>query len=149
MKSPRTYLVMASLMSASLASCIKLGSFDKDRAAAISATQTLHRLYNEDKHDKLYQLGSHALQQGITLPQFKASIANTKLQAGKQISSTLMASSCFPNEVRLVYHAQFESGPFTESIMWAVPGDTALLVMYQISPGHIATDKEAQKACPT
>jgi hypothetical protein len=148
MKSRRVSLFIATLASAALASCIKFGHFEKDRAAAISATETLHRLYNEEKYDLLYQISSRALQQSITLAHFKASISSTKLQAGKQISSKLVASSCLPNEVRLVYHSQFETGHFTESIMWSVPADTALLVMYQISPGHVPADKQAQKGCP-
>lgn len=143
-------LTTLALSSAVLGACdVKLGHFEKDRAAAMSATEKLHALYNEGKHDQLYELGSAALQQNITLEQFKASIANTRAQAGRQVSSKLVGSSCFPNEVRLVYHAQFEAGQFTESVMWAVPNDAARLVMYQISPGHVPTDKQAQKGCPT
>lgn len=143
-------IAVLAISSALLTACdVKLGYFEKDRAAALSATEKLHALYNDGKNDQLYDLGSPALQQAITLEQFKASIANTRTQAGKQITSKLIASSCFPNEVRLVYHAQFEAGPFTESVMWAIPGDKARLVMYQISPGHIPTDKTAQKGCPT
>ncbi|MFZ5565850.1 MAG: hypothetical protein ACOY95_02465 [Pseudomonadota bacterium] len=146
---PFAFALLA-ISAALLSACdVKLGYFEKDRAAALSSMEKLHALYNEGKNDQLYDLGSPALQQAITLEQFKASIANTRVQAGRQITSKLIASSCFPNEVRLVYHSQFEAGLFTESVMWAIPGDTARLVMYQISPGHIPTDKQAQKGCPT
>jgi hypothetical protein len=150
MRTQRSLLATLVIASVPLVACdVKLGYFEKDRAAALSATNRLHTLYNEGKHDQLYELGSQAMQQSITRDQFKASLSSTRLQAGKQLSSALVGSSCFPNEVRLVYHSQFESGPFTESIQWALPGDTAQLVMYHISPGHAPTDKKAQKGCPT
>jgi hypothetical protein len=149
MRVPVPSLFAVALSSMTLAACdVKMGSFEKDRTAAVSATKNLHVLYNGDRSDELYDLGAPVLQQNIGRDPFKSSIADTKSQAGKHISSTLVGSSCFPNEVRLVYHSQFEAGPFTESVVWAVPGDAARLVVYRISPGHVPTDKQAQKGCP-
>jgi hypothetical protein len=150
MRTPAQSLAILVIVSAALVACdVKLGFFEKDRAAALSATSKLHILYNEQKGDQLYELGSQGMQQSIPRPQFKESLANTRLQAGKQLSSTLVGSSCFPSEVRIVYHSQFESGPFTESILWALPGTTPQLVRYHIASGHAPTDKQAQKGCPT
>ncbi len=128
---------------------VKLGYFTDDRAVAISATQRLRELYNEGDYEGIYDLGSPTLQQQVSREQFVAAVTAGKEKSGRVRSSRLVGSSCFPNEVRLVYHSEFDNGKFTESVLWATPKHDAHLIMYHLSPDHVPTDTTAQKGCPT
>jgi hypothetical protein len=152
MKTTLSYLVVLTMSSLSLIACdvsLKRGSFQKDRAASISATERLHVFYNEERFDNFYDLGSPDFQKNFTREQFKASMANVRSTTGRHLTSKLVGSSCFPGEVRLLYHSSFGSGPFTEIVIWSLPGDKALLSMYSLEPDHVPLDKQAQKWCPT
>lgn len=143
-------LAVLTLVNVALTGCqVKVGNYDKDRAAAVSATRKLQLLYNEEKDDQIYRLGSPDFQRSVPAAEFRSSLASIRLQAGKQVSSRLVAASCFPNEVRLVYHSQFATGPVTEYVLWVVPGDVAQLVSYRLTTGHEPVDRASQKGCPT
>ena len=135
-----------------LAGCdagVKLGSFTKDRTAALSRTQDFRSLSDKQDFNKLYDLGAPALHAAVSKEQFVKSAMAAAAHFGSRKSSTLVASSCFPNEVRLVYHSEFERGVATEWMIWTVPGDAALLAMYKISPGLDPFDKDKQVGCPS
>ena len=117
--------------------------------AALSAAKDLRSLYNNQQFKQIYDLGSPVLKNQVSAEDFVAEASQSMNMSGRYVSSTLVGSSCFPNEVRLVYHSRFESGEFTEMIHWSIPSKTAELVMYKLSPGHLQTEKSAQKNCPT
>jgi hypothetical protein len=140
------------LAGAVIAACdvqVKGGHFDKDRASALSRVQEFRRLYVDQNFSAIYALGAPAMKSAVTQEQFTATAQQSEAQFGKYKSSTLVASSCFPNEVRLIYHTQFEKQEATEMMVWAVPDNAALLLMYKISPGHAPFDKASQVGCPS
>lgn len=144
------YLSLLLVIALALIGCdVKVGRFAEDRAAALAATQSLRDLYNKREFERIYALGAPMLKDQITPEAFAAAVAESMNQSGRFVSANLVGSSCFPNEIRLVYHSEFEKGKFTESILWAVPANSAQLVMYKLSPGHAATDRSSQKNCPT
>lgn len=146
----RRYISPLVLIALALVGCeFKAGRFVEDRAAALAATQSLRDFYNQREFGRIYALGAPVLKDQITAEAFASAVAESMNRSGRFVSASLVGSSCFPREVRLVYHSEFENGKFTESILWAVPADSAQLVMYQLSPGHVATDKSSQKNCPT
>jgi hypothetical protein len=128
---------------------VKLGNFAEDRARAISRTQEFRQLYDEKNFVGLYELGGPAMKSAVTQEKFISSAQVSYSQFGKRKSSTLMGSSCFPNEVRLVYQSEFEQGTVTEWMVWQVPKEKALLAMYRIEPGKVEFSKESQVGCPS
>lgn len=144
------YLTPLIVVTLAVVGCdVRVGRFAEDRAVALTATQNLRDLYNKQEFERIYGLGAPVLRAQITPDAFVAAVASSMHQSGRFVSTNLVASSCFPNEVRLVYHSKFEKGEFTESILWAVPTNNAKLVMYKLSPGHAAADRSLQKNCPT
>lgn len=136
----------------SLAGCdfgVKFGYFEKDRAAAISRTQDFRSLSDQREFDKVYELGSPAMLAAVSKEQFVEAASATAAHFGARKSSKLVASSCFPNEVRLVYHSEFEHGAATEWMIWSIPGKEARLTMYKVSPGLDPFDKQKQLGCPS
>lgn len=128
---------------------VKLGYFAEDRARAMSRTQEFRQFYDEKNFAGMYELGGPAMKSAVTQEQFISSAQASYSQFGKRKSSTLMGSSCFHNEVRLVYQSEFEQGTVTEWMVWQLPADKALLLMYRIEPGEAEFHKESQVGCPS
>jgi hypothetical protein len=128
---------------------VKLGNFAEDRARALSRTHEFRELYDIKNFVGLYELSAPAMKSAVTQEQFISSAQASLLQFGKRKSSKLVGSSCFPNEVRLVYQSEFEQGSVTEWMVWQIPKDTALLAMYKIELGHAEFKKESQVGCPS
>ena len=135
-----------------LAGCdanVKVGNFDNDRASALDRVEEFRRLISEQNYAELYELGAPAMKSALTREQFIAALQATTVQFGKYKSSTLVGTSCFPNEVRLLYHSEFEKEKVTERMVWSVPKDKAILVHYQVYLGHEEFKKESQIGCPS
>lgn len=144
---PVFFFLSAVLLSACDAG-VKVGYFDDDKVNALSGGQKFRKLYNEQDFAELYELGAPVMKSAVTREQFVASARLSAAQFGKYKSSKLIASSCFPNEVRLVYQSEYEKAKVTEFMIWSIPNNTAQLVMYQIALGHSEFDKESQVGCP-
>ena len=149
-KIARLFCLCASSMA--LVACdvsVKAGYFEKDKASALARAAEFHRLYNAGAYDGIYEMGAPALKNAVTREQFVASAQASAEQLGKQKSSVLAAATCFPNEVRLVYHSEFEKGKVTEWMAWAVPSDKAFLVLYRVSPGYDEVKSDLPAKCPS
>ena len=138
------------LIGMSLAGCdanVKLGTFDKDQTNALARVEEFRRVNDERTYAGLYEIAAPALKSTVTREQFIATAQAYSDHLGKYKSSTLVGSSCFPNEVRLVYHTEFEKEKVTELIIWSIPKDEALLMFYQTIPGHDEVKQEEQVGC--
>lgn len=152
MRKNSLWIVLFLITGALLVACdvtVKAGYFEKDRASALARVEEFRRLYNAQNYAELYELGAPAMKVAVTREQFIASAQASLAQYGKYKSSVLAATSCFPNEVRLVYHSEYEKGKVTEWMAWSVPKDVALLVLYRVSPGYDQIKNESQKNCPS
>jgi glutaredoxin-related protein len=152
MRMSHWWSIILLLVGASLVGCevkLKAGYFDKDRANVLARIEEFRRFNDTQNYAEIYELGAPALKSAFTREQFIAAAQASSVQSGKYKSSTLMATSCFPNEVRLVYHTEFEKGNVTESMIWSVLNDKALLVLYRVSPGYDEVKKESQVGCPS
>jgi hypothetical protein len=69
-------------------------------------------------------------------------------QLGRYKSSVLVGSSCFPNEVRLVYDTEYEKAKVRELMTWSVPDDQAELVAYEVAQDRDEFHSESQVGCP-
>ncbi len=139
------------LIGMSLAGCdvnVKLGNSDKDQTNALARVEEFRRFNDEQNYAGLYEIAAPALKSTLAREQFIANAQAYSDHLGKYKSSTLMGTSCFPNEIRLVYHSEFEKEKVTELFVWSIPADDALLVLYQTIPGYDEVKKDSQVGCP-
>jgi hypothetical protein len=113
---------------------IKVGYYDDENRAAVAALDTLHRRLSSGKLQAIYDETSEPLR-SRPKDTLIAAMQATRDRWGRLVSSEIKARSCFPNEVRFVVQAHFEKGDAGELVVWAVPGDKALLKHFQIFPG--------------
>lgn len=152
MRMSHRWSILFLLVGAPLAGCdgnVKVGHFAKDRASALARVVEFRSLSGAQNYAGLYELGAPTMKSAVTREQFIKAAQASSVQFGKYKSSTLVGTSCFPNEVRLVYHSEFEREKVTEWMVWSVPKDKAFLVLYRISPGHDEVKKESQVGCPS
>ncbi|MFZ6732250.1 hypothetical protein ACO0LG_10040 [Undibacterium sp. Ji42W] len=146
------YLVLALLGATMLSACdvhVKAGYFDKDKAQALASVDKLRTLYEKQDYARLYDMGSTAMKASVQKEQFATTVQTSLAKYGKYKSSVLIGSSCFPNEVRLVYNTEYENMKVMELMVWSLSNSDAGLVMYQISPGQSEFQKQSQVGCPT
>lgn len=145
------YLVLTLVTSAALSACdvhVKSGHFDEDKAQALVGVQKYRTLYESQDYARLYDLGSSALKAAVPKEQFVTAVQSAMAQYGRYKSSVLIASSCFPNEVRLAYDTQYERARVRELMIWSVPRGEAELMTYQVLPNQDEFQKESQVGCP-
>lgn len=128
---------------------IKAGTFAEDKAQALTSVEKFRAFYEKQNYDRLYEMGAPAMKAAVSKEQFLQAVQSTNVKYGRYKSSVLVGSSCFPNEVRLVYDAKYEKANVREFMVWSVPESDAQLVMYQIGTGQDDFDKRTQQGCPT
>jgi hypothetical protein len=145
------YLVLAVLGAATLSACdvhFKSGHFDEEKVQALAGVDKFRTLYKKQDYGRLYDMGSPAMKASVSKEKFTTAVQTSFAKDGEYKSSVFVGSSCFPNEVRLVYDAEYENMKVRELMTWSVPNNEAELVMYQISPGQSEFHKESQVGCP-
>jgi hypothetical protein len=144
-------LVLMLLTVVALSACkarVKFGHFDEDKIQALAGVEKYRTLYQNQDYARLYDLGSSTFKSSVPKKQFVSAVQSEMAQYGKYKSSVLIASSCFPNEVRLVYDTQYESENVMELMTWSVPGSQAELMNYKVLPSQTEFHKELQEGCP-
>ncbi|MGK5023315.1 hypothetical protein [Janthinobacterium sp. RB2R34] len=145
------YPIFVLLCTAALSGCgddVKAGYFHKDRDEALAGVEKFRALSKNQDYPSLYNLGSAAMKASISKDQFISAAQASRAQYGEYESSVLVGSSCFPNEVRLVYDAKYQKANVREHMIWSVPGIQVELTMYQIGAGQDQFDKTSQVGCP-
>jgi outer membrane lipopolysaccharide assembly protein LptE/RlpB len=122
----------------------KVGYFEEDKKAALVALDIFHQRLSDAHFEAIYENGSDVLR-AQPKEQLLAAMKETHEKWGKLTSSKVVASSCFPNEVRLLVEAQFEKGLAGEFIVWRVQNREAHLQHFQIFPGPVATPSGANE----
>jgi hypothetical protein len=144
-------LVLPFLAFATLSACevrVKSGHFDEDRILALAGVAKYRGLYEKRDYERLYDLSSSALKAAVPKEQFASAVQSAMAQYGNYKSSALVGSSCFPNEVRLVYDTEYERAKVRELMTWSVTGSQAELTTYQVLPSQGEFHKESQVGCP-
>lgn len=126
----------------------KTGYYDEQRVHALAAVEKFRALYEKHDYARLYAMGAAAMRSSISKEQFVSAAEISTARYGKYKSATLIASSCFPNEVRLIYGTEYEKGTATEFMLWSLWESEPKLVMYQVSPGR-PKRPDRQVGCPT
>lgn len=145
------YLITMLMGVAFLSACdvhFKAGRFDEDKARALDGVEKYRILYEKQDYAHLYELGSPALKAAVPKKQFISAVQGAMNEYGRYRSSVLVGSSCFPNEVRLVYDAEYDKAKVREMMTWSVSDSEAELVMYQVSPSWDEFNKASQVGCP-
>jgi len=148
---PYRYQIFALVCATALSACdvhVKARGFDDDKAHALAGVEKFRAMYATQDYAHLYDLGSSAMKASVSREQFVLSAQASSAQYGEYQTSILVGSSCFPNEVRLIYDAKYQKANVRELMIWSVPDTQAELEMYQISPEQVQFDKEKQVGCP-
>jgi hypothetical protein len=148
---PYRYQISVLLCAIALSACdvhVKGGYFDEDKAQALAGVEKFRAFYARHDYAQLYDLGSAALKATMSRERFVSVAQASYAQYGEYESSVLVASSCFPNEVRLAYDAKYQKANVRELMIWSVPGHQAELQMYEIHTGQERFDKAKQVGCP-
>ena len=103
---------------------------------AESATVTLHERYNSGDFGQIYEQAAPGLRSAATAEQVFTQLEGMQSEFGKWQDGTLAASGCHANEIRLMFHSNFEKQPGTEYIVYRVDGSTASLLSFNVAPGH-------------
>jgi hypothetical protein len=144
-------LVLPFLVFTMLSACdvsIKFGHFDEDKNLALAGVDKYRGLYEKQDYKHLYDLGSSALKEAVPEERFTSEVQSAMAQYGQYKSSTLVGSSCFPNEVRLVYDTEYEKAKVRELMSWSVSGSQAELTTYEVLPSQGEFQKQSQVGCP-
>ena len=143
-------LWMTALMATVLMGCqttAPQNTFEKNRAHALMGVADFRALIHAQDYVRLYEMLAPEHKSNITYEQFIEESRSTQMQLGAYRSANLVGSSCFGNEVRLVYRADFENLKATEWMVWSVRNNQVSLNRYQVIPGHAEFKKESQKNC--
>ncbi|MFN2238762.1 MAG: hypothetical protein ABR524_05165 [Thermoanaerobaculia bacterium] len=103
---------------------------------AESATATLHERYNNGDFGQIYEQAAPGLRSAATAEQVFTQLEGMQSEFGKWQDGTLAASGCHANEIRLMFHSNFEKQPGTEYIVYRVDGGAASLLSFNVAPGH-------------
>jgi len=131
--------VIVSLVLGTCAGCdfnLKAASFEEEKKAALVALDDFHRRLSDAQFEAIYENTSDSLR-AQPKEQFVTVMKQTYERWGKLISSKVVSSSCFPNEVRLLVEAQFEKGVAGEIMVWRIPNKEAHLDHFEIFPGPV------------
>ncbi len=106
------------------------------------------RQYNAKDFDAIYDGAAAALKSGVSRQQATDAMKQTFDKFGVMVDDNEAASTCFPNQVRMVRWMRSANGSeLTALVTWFVPdGKNAKLVSAQISPGHASFDPEIVRA---
>lgn len=126
---------------------LKAVYYDERRLQALAAVEKFRVLYEKHDYARLYAMGGPAMR-SMSKDQFVSAVETSIARYGKYKSATLVSSSCFPNEVRLIYGAEYEKAKVTEFMIWSFSESQPKLAMYQVSPGR-PERPERQPGCPT
>jgi len=115
---------------------VKTGSDAEQRAIALVALDSLHRRYSDGRLEDIYTHMTVALR-SHPKAELMANMRETRSRWGKFVSANVVASACFPNEVRFIVASKYEHGQAVEVVTWALTGEAAYIQDFQIFPGPL------------
>jgi hypothetical protein len=141
-------LVLATLLVTSLSCQVRVKTVHNEdqKKAALAALALFHNRLSAGDFDAIYETFGDALR-AQPKADILASMKATHDRWGKLINAEVKASSCFPNEVRLLVQAQFAKGEAGEMIVWQVSDERVLLQHFQIFPGAVKVSPGASNEC--
>lgn len=86
----------------------KVGYYDEQKTQALAGVEKFRMLYEKHDYARLYAMGAPAMRSSMSKDQFVSAVQTSITRYGRSKSAILVASSCFPNEVRLVYETEYE-----------------------------------------
>lgn len=132
-----------------LASCEKTGivHYADHKRISDSALEQLHKEYNDQQFDQIYDASSHILKKQLDRQTFIAGFREAFSQLGPVTASSDIATACFPLEVRTVRYSKYERGDAGEMIIWSIEGGQAKLASFKLTPGKPAAPTAPYRGC--
>ncbi|HDR8929805.1 MULTISPECIES: hypothetical protein [Burkholderia] len=127
---------------------VHFGYFAHDKAASLSAERVAIQRFNNKQFDAIYDSFADNVRKSVSRPQAVESMKETFDQYGSITEDIEGATTCFPEQVRMVRWLKSAKGnDLTAMMIWFVPdGEKAELVMMQIVPGHSPVNPETVRA---
>ncbi len=131
-----------------LVSCEKTGIVDyaDHKRISESALAQLHKEYNDQQFDQIYDASSPILKKQLDRQTFIAGFREAFSQFGPITESSDIATACFPLEVRTVRYTKYERGDAGEMIIWSIEGGQAQLASFKLTPGKPAAPTAPRRA---
>ena len=138
----------AVLLMAVVSGChVQSGNYAEQLAAAQAGVATFRQLYNRQNFDALYEMFDPAALGGQSRDAFVDSQRKFYSAVGAFRAATLIGTGCFPYEVRLVYHSEFEKAKVTEAMAWSVRDGKVAAKLYQVSNGYLEAKGDSSTSC--
>ncbi len=127
---------------------IHFGYFADDKAASDSAEAVVIQRFNSGKFDAIYDSFADVAKKAVARKQAVDAMSETFDRYGSITEDIVGATTCFPQQVRMVRWLKSSKGDdLTAMMIWSVPdGEHAALVMMQIVPGHSPVNPETVRA---
>ncbi|VWC44501.1 hypothetical protein BLA13014_07159 [Burkholderia aenigmatica] len=122
---------------------IHFGYYADDRQAALRAEALVVQRFNAQAFDAIYDDAADAMRAAVSRTQAVDAMRATLKAYGTIVEDNEGATTCFPDQVRMVRWLKSSNGTdLTQISLWSTPGGDAKLVMMRISPGHSSVDPE-------
>jgi hypothetical protein len=144
---PRVALLLAGITL--LASCQKSGvvHYADHKKVSDSALEQLHKEYNAQQFDQIFDASSPILKEQLDRQTFIAGMREAFSQLGPIAESSEIATACFPLEVRNVRYTKYAHGDAGEMIIWSIDGGQAQLVSFKLTPGKPEAPTAPHRGC--
>jgi len=126
---------------------IESGNYAEQLAAAQAGVTSYRQLYNRQDFEALYEMFVPGALGGQSRDAFVETQRKLYAAVGAFKMAALVGSGCFPHEVRLVYHSEFEKAKVTEAMSWSVRDGKAAATLYQVSNGYVDAKGDSSTSC--
>jgi hypothetical protein len=142
--------VMVVLLGSALLLMVKVhfGYFAKDKVTTDQAEKLVIQRFNSRQFDAIYEDFADDAKKALSREQAVDAMNATSELYGRITEDVEGATTCFPEQVRMVRWLKSSKGTdLTAMMIWYVPGgEKARLVMMQIVPGHSTVNPETVAA---
>ncbi|HTO68960.1 MAG TPA: hypothetical protein VMR31_03790 [Myxococcota bacterium] len=139
----------AALLLAVTLSCqmkVETGSYPEQKALALAALDTFHARFAAADYEAIWADSTDGFR-SHPKDELIAQMKDTAARWGKPGKAHVMATSCFPKQVRLLVEAEFEKGSVGEVLVWNIDGQRALLHQIQWFAGPVRFPDGATNEC--
>ena len=144
---PRIALLLT--CSTLLASCQKteIVHYSNHKKISDSALEQLHKEYNAQQFDLIYDASSSILKKQLDRQSFIAGFREAYSRFGPINESSDIATACFPLEVRTIRYIKYQRGDAGEMIIWSIEGEHAQLASFKLTPGKPDAPTAQYRGC--
>jgi len=119
-----------------------------NKQRAEEAVEPFHQRLSQGRYEDLYDMCHGHVQALETKQCLLAGIRGTLERFGNLVSAEQKIATCFPLEVRFVYHSRYDKGDAAEILQWRLEHVPPSLLLYHVSPGFGGLPKRVEHERP-